>query len=161
MQINLGSFLAKRARLNPDLEAVVEVEHNRRFNYAELDARANRIAKDGFVTIQDRKKDMIISGGENIYPAEIENVLAAHPKLLEAAVIGLPSEKWGETPAAIVVAAGDGSPTTDEVIDFCHEKLASFKVPRVVEFVDEIPRNLSGKILKRVLREQFPGPAPE
>jgi O-succinylbenzoate-CoA ligase len=119
------------------------------------------IDEDGFVTIQDRKKDMIISGGENIYPAEIENVLAAHPKLAEAAVIGLPSEKWGETPAAIVVVAGDVAPTSGEVIDFCREKLAGYKVPSVVEFVDEIPRNLTGKILKRVLREQFPGPAPE
>ncbi len=119
------------------------------------------IDEEGFVTIQDRKKDMIISGGENIYPAEIENVLAAHPKLAEAAVIGLPSEKWGETPAAIVVAAGDAAPTSSEVIDFCHDKLAAYKVPRVVEFVDEIPRNLTGKILKRILRERFPGPAPE
>jgi acyl-CoA synthetase (AMP-forming)/AMP-acid ligase II len=119
------------------------------------------IDEEGFVTIQDRKKDMIISGGENIYPAEIENVLAAHPKLAEAAVIGLPSEKWGETPAAIVVVAGDAAPTSGEVIDFCREKLAGYKVPSVVEFVDEIPRNLTGKILKRVLREQFPGPAPE
>jgi acyl-CoA synthetase (AMP-forming)/AMP-acid ligase II len=119
------------------------------------------IDKDGFVSIQDRKKDMIISGGENIYPAEIENVLAAHPMLAEAAVIGLPSEKWGETPAAIVVVAGDEAPTTDEVIDFCRGKLASYKLPRVVEFIDEIPRNLTGKILKRILREQFPGPAPE
>ncbi len=119
------------------------------------------IDEEGFVTIRDRKKDMIISGGENIYPAEIENVLAAHPKLAEAAVIGLPSEKWGETPAAIVVAAGDAAPTSGEVIDFCHRKLAAYKVPCVVEFVDEIPRNLTGKILKRILREQFPGPAPE
>jgi acyl-CoA synthetase (AMP-forming)/AMP-acid ligase II len=119
------------------------------------------IDEEGFVTIRDRKKDMIISGGENIYPAEIENVLAAHPQLAEAAVIGLPSEKWGETPAAIVVAAGDAVPTSGEVIDFCRDKLAAYKVPCVVEFVDEIPRNLTGKILKRILREQFPGPAPE
>jgi O-succinylbenzoate-CoA ligase len=119
------------------------------------------IDEDDFVTIQDRKKDMIISGGENIYPAEIENVLAAHPQLAESAVIGLPSEKWGETPAAIVVVAGDEVPTSGEVIDFCREKLAGYKVPCVVEFVDEIPRNLTGKILKRVLREQFPGPGPE
>ena len=119
------------------------------------------IDEEGFVYIQDRKKDMIISGGENIYPAEIENVLSAHPKLAEAAVIGLPSEKWGETPVAIVVVAGDESPTTDEVIDFCRGKLASYKLPHAVEFIDEIPRNLTGKILKRILREQFPGPAPE
>jgi O-succinylbenzoate-CoA ligase len=119
------------------------------------------IDNEGFVSIKDRKKDMIISGGENVYPAEIENVLAAHPKLAEAAVIGFTSEKWGETPAAIVVAAGGEAPTTGEVIDFCRGKLAAYKVPCVVEFVDEIPRNPSGKILKPVLREQFPGPAPE
>jgi acyl-CoA synthetase (AMP-forming)/AMP-acid ligase II len=119
------------------------------------------IDEEGFVSIQDRKKDMIISGGENIYPAEIENLLAAHPKLAEAAVIGLPSGKWGEVPAAIVVAADNEAPTTDEVIDFCRGKLASYKLPRVVEFIEEIPRNPTGKILKRVLREQFPGPAPE
>jgi O-succinylbenzoate-CoA ligase len=119
------------------------------------------IDKEGYVYIQDRKKDMIISGGENIYPAEIENVLAAHPKLAEAAVIGLPSEKWGESPAAIVVAAKGESPTADEVLSFCRGKLAAFKLPRSVEFIDEIPRNPTGKILKRILREQFPGPAPE
>jgi len=119
------------------------------------------IDKDGFVYILDRKTDMIISGGENIYPAEVENVLASHPKLAEAAVIGIPSAKWGEVPAAIVVAAGDETPTADDVIGFCRGKLASYKLPVVVELVDEIPRNPSGKILKRILREQFPGPAPE
>jgi acyl-CoA synthetase (AMP-forming)/AMP-acid ligase II len=114
---------------------------------------------DGFVAIQDRIKDMIISGGENVYPAEVENVLMSHPQIVEAAVIGLPSEKWGESPLAIVVRSGD-TLTAADVLEFCRGKLAGYKRPSVVEFVDTIPRNPSGKILKRVLREQFPGPAP-
>jgi O-succinylbenzoate-CoA ligase len=117
------------------------------------------IDKEGFVYIQDRKKDMIISGGENIYPAEIENVLQGHPGIVEAAVIGQPSEKWGESPAAIVVASEENPPTAEEVLEYCSGKLARFKLPRVVEFTDQIPRNPTGKILKRILREQFPGPA--
>ena len=119
------------------------------------------VDKEGFVYIQDRKKDMIISGGENIYPAEIENVLQGHPGILEAAVIGQPSEKWGESPAAIVVANPDAAPTAEEILEYCSGKLARFKLPRVIEFADEIPRNPTGKILKRILREQFPGPAPD
>jgi O-succinylbenzoate-CoA ligase len=119
------------------------------------------VDKEGFVYIRDRKKDMIISGAENIYPAEIENVLAGHPKLLESAVIGVPSQRWGESPAAIVVPKAGETVTPAEVIDFCRGKLASYKVPKLVEFVEQVPRNPTGKILKRVLREQFPGPAPE
>ncbi len=115
--------------------------------------------EDGFVAIQDRIKDMIISGGENVYPAEIEGVLSSHPQVVEAAVIGLPSEKWGESPLAIVVRQ-DTALTAQELLDFCRGRLAGYKRPQAVEFVDEIPRNPSGKILKRVLREQFPGPAP-
>ncbi len=116
--------------------------------------------EEGFVYIQDRIKDMVISGGENVYPAEVENVLMGHPKIAEAGVIGQPSDKWGESCAAIVVKA-DPSLDEDEVREFCNDKLARFKLPRNVYFVDEIPRNPSGKILKRILREQFPGPAPE
>ena len=114
---------------------------------------------DGYVTIQDRIKDMIISGGENVYPAEIEGVLGSHPQISEAAVIGQDSAKWGESPLAIVVRL-DESLTAAEVLEFCRGKLAGFKQPQGVEFVAEIPRNPSGKILKRLLREQFPGPAP-
>ena len=116
---------------------------------------------EGFVYIQDRKKDMIISGGENIYPAEIENVLTGHPSILECAVIGLPSEKWGEVPLAIVALAPGKEATADEIIGYCREKLARFKIPKAVEFSDDIPRNPSGKILKRILRERYPGPAAE
>jgi len=115
--------------------------------------------EDGFVAIQDRMKDMIISGGENVYPAEIEGVLSAHPQIVEAAVIGQASDKWGESPLAVVVR-GDDSLTAEDVLAYCHDRLAGYKRPQAVEFVDEIPRNPSGKILKRVLREQYPGPAP-
>ena len=117
------------------------------------------IDADGYIYIQDRIKDMIISGGENVYPAEIENVIAGMPGVVEAAVIGVPSEKWGESPLAVVVT-GDESMTAQHVLDHCAGKLAAYKQPKMVEFIDVIPRNPTGKVLKRVLREQFPGPAP-
>ncbi|HJN49445.1 MAG: long-chain-fatty-acid--CoA ligase [Pseudomonadales bacterium] len=114
---------------------------------------------DGFVYIQDRIKDMIISGGENVYPAEIENVILSHPEVAEVAVIGQPSERWGESPFALVVRKSELLNDSD-ILKYCDGKLARFKLPKGVAFVDEIPRNPSGKVLKRVLREQFPGPAP-
>lgn len=110
--------------------------------------------EDGFIFIQDRIKDMIISGGENVYPAEIEGVLATHPEVVDAAVIGQPSEKWGESPFAIVVRQGD-SLSPEDVLAYCSKRLARYKQPTRVEFVEQIPRNPSGKILKRILREQF------
>jgi acyl-CoA synthetase (AMP-forming)/AMP-acid ligase II len=109
---------------------------------------------DGFVYIQDRVKDMIISGGENVYPAEIENVLVSMDGITEAAVIGVPSEKWGESPLAVVVKA-DESITAQQVLEYCDGKLARFKLPKLVEFTDVIPRNPTGKVLKRVLRDQY------
>tara|TARA_R110002049_G_scaffold177382_21_gene344580 strand:- start:5905 stop:7464 length:1560 start_codon:yes stop_codon:yes gene_type:complete len=115
---------------------------------------------EGFVTICDRMKDMIISGGENIYPAELENVLAACPDVQEAAVIGVPSKKWGETPLALVVPAAGTSPTSESLKAYCKENLAGYKVPQLYELVESLPRNPSGKLLKPQLREQFPGPAP-
>jgi O-succinylbenzoate-CoA ligase len=113
-----------------------------------------RMDEAGFVYIEDRIKDMIISGGENVYPAEIEGVIARHPKVLEVGVIGQPDDNWGESPAAIVVKKHE-SLTAEELIEFCQDKLARFKQPKAVHFIDEIPRNPSGKILKRVLRERF------
>jgi acyl-CoA synthetase (AMP-forming)/AMP-acid ligase II len=115
---------------------------------------------DGFVYIRDRIKDMIISGGENIYPAEIEDVLLAHPRIADVAVIGMPSAKWGEAPLAVVVAA-DAGLDEQTVLAHCQGKLARFKQPRRAVFTDTIPRNPTGKALKRVLREQFPLDAPE
>ncbi len=116
--------------------------------------------KEGFVTVCDRMKDMIISGGENIYPAELENILAACPDVQEAAVIGIASQKWGETPLALIVAAPGASPTTESLKAYCRENLASYKVPQLYELVENLPRNPSGKLLKPELRKQFPAPAP-
>lgn len=114
---------------------------------------------EGFVSIADRMKDMVISGGENVYPAEIEAVLMTHEHVSEAAVIGQDSAKWGESPFAIVVRS-DAQLSEADVLNYCQGKLAAFKQPKGVVFIDEIPRNPSGKILKRLLRKQFPGPAP-
>jgi acyl-CoA synthetase (AMP-forming)/AMP-acid ligase II len=119
------------------------------------------IDAEGFVYIQDRKKDMIISGGENVYPAEIENVILTCPGVSDVAVIGQPSAKWGESPLAVVVAKEPGRLGAADVIAHTQGKLARYKQPRAVEFIDVIPRNPSGKVLKRLLRERFPGPAPE
>ncbi len=113
---------------------------------------------DGYIYIQDRIKDMIISGGENVYPAEVENVLMGYDRITEVAVIGQPSARWGESPFAIVVRK-DAALREQDVIEFCRGRLAGFKQPRGVAFVAEIPRNPSGKVLKRILRDRFPGPA--
>jgi acyl-CoA synthetase (AMP-forming)/AMP-acid ligase II len=110
---------------------------------------------EGYLFIVDRKKDMIISGGENIYPAEIENVLYLMPEILEAAVVGVPDKKWGATVKAIVVLKEGYHVTEKDVIDFCKRNLAGYKKPASVDFVPELPKNASGKILKRVLREKY------
>lgn len=112
--------------------------------------------EDGYVYTIDRIKDMPILADENVYLAEIENVILAHPSVAEVAVIGQPSDRWGESPLAVVVRA-DGALDAEGILDHCDGKLATFKVPKSVEFVDEIPRNPAGKVLKRILREQFPG----
>ena len=116
------------------------------------------IDDEGFIYIQDRIKDMIISGGENVYPAEIENVILALPGVTEVAVIGQPSEKWGESPFAIVVKNEEEVSEAD-ILNHCDGKLARFKLPKGAAFIDVIPRNANGKVLKRELRLQFPGPA--
>ncbi len=108
---------------------------------------------DGYVYIVDRLKDMIISGGENIAGSEVERVLDEHPEVLEVAVVGRPHERWGEVPVAHVVARPGTSPSAEELIEHCREQLARFKVPAAIEFLDTLPRNPSGKVLKRELRE--------
>ncbi len=112
-----------------------------------------RIDAEGFIYIVDRKKDMIISGGENIYPAEVEDVLFRHPAIADVAVIGVPHEKWGEVPKAIVVTRPGARLAAPDVIAFCEGKLARYKIPRSVAFADVLPRNAAGKVLKRVLRD--------
>lgn len=116
---------------------------------------AGYLDSDGYCYIFDRVKDMIVSGGENIYPAEVENVLMAHPAITDVAVIGVPDEKWGEVPMAIIVRKKDVAVDEKEIIDFARTKLASFKCPKSVVWVDALPRNPSGKILKKDLRAPY------
>jgi fatty-acyl-CoA synthase len=111
--------------------------------------------EEGYVTIVDRKKDMILTGGENVYSTEIENVLYMHPAILEAAVVGAPHETWGEIVKAIVVLKEGIEATEEEIIAFCKERLARYKAPKSVEFYPELPKTGSGKIAKRKLREQY------
>ena len=113
------------------------------------------IDDDGYLFIVDRKKDMIVSGALNIYPAEIENVLYQHPDVLECAVIGIPDDIWGEAVKAVVVSKSGAKLSEEEVIEFCRGKIAPFKRPRSVDFAEKLPRNVSGKILKRALRELY------
>jgi acyl-CoA synthetase (AMP-forming)/AMP-acid ligase II len=110
---------------------------------------------DGYLFLRDRLKDTIISGGENIYPAEVEDALQWHPDVAEVAVIGVPDEKWGESPRAVVVRVENSTVTGDELIQFTRGRLASYKCPPAVDFVDALPRNATGKILHRVLREPY------
>jgi HIP---CoA ligase len=111
-----------------------------------------RLDERGYLTITDRLKDMYICGGFNVYPAEVEQALARHPKVAESAVIGVPDERLGEVGKAFVVPRPGAEPSAAELIEFCRERLANFKVPRQVEFRIDLPRNPSGKALKRVLR---------
>ena len=107
---------------------------------------------DGYLFIDDRKKDMIISGGENIASPEVERVLYQHPAVLEAAVVGVPDTRWGEVPKAVVVLRQGAVADEGELISFCQQRLARFKVPKYVQFVAQLPRTASGKVLKRDLR---------
>jgi fatty-acyl-CoA synthase len=118
---------------------------------------AARQDEEGFVYIVDRWKDMYISGGENVYPAEVENVLFQLPQVADAAIIGVPNERWGEVGMAIIVCKPEQSLEQGDVIRHCLGRLAKFKVPQSVVFVEALPRNATGKVLKRVLRVQFVG----
>jgi len=116
---------------------------------------AGYVDADGYFYVHDRVKDMIVSGGENVYPAELENVLMSHPGVADVAVIGVPSERWGETPLAMVVRAAGSEVTEAELIAFCRERLAGFKIPSGVAWLETLPRNPSGKVLKKDLREPY------
>lgn len=113
------------------------------------------IDEDGYVLIMDRRKDMILSGGENVSSLEVEKVLVAHPDIYEAAVIPVPDERWGEVPKAIVVLKPGASATELELIDFCRARLAHYKCPKSVEFVEALPKTGTGKLLKRELRKKY------
>jgi len=116
---------------------------------------AGYLDAEGYLYICDRIKDMIVSGGENVYPREIENVLLDHPDIVDAAVIGIPDETYGETVLAFIVRAADSGITAEDVAAHCRAYLAGYKLPRAIEFVDTLPRNTSGKILKRELRAPY------
>jgi fatty-acyl-CoA synthase len=115
-----------------------------------------RVDDEGFLYVVDRKKDMIISGGENIYCAEVENVLAGHPSVADVAVIGVPHDKWGETPVAVVVAADAAAPPSlDDLVEWSRDRLASYKKPTVLIVLEELPRNAAGKVVKHDLRARY------
>lgn len=113
------------------------------------------VDKEGYIYIQDRVKDMIVSGGENIYPREVEEVLFKHEAVADAAVIGVPHDQWGETVKAIVVLREGQTATEEEIMEFCRDKLGGYKRPRSVDFVNSLPRNPTGKVLKKDLREPY------
>ena len=124
-----------------------------------------RIDDDGLLTVVDRLKDVIVSGGENVASREVEAVLHSHPGVADVAVVGLPDPRWGERVAAVVVRRDGDAVTAEELVTLARSHLAGFKVPRVVEFVDVLPRNAAGKVLKQQLRDQLggeagPGPQP-
>ncbi|MEO5651601.1 MAG: long-chain-fatty-acid--CoA ligase [Marmoricola sp.] len=134
----------------PDATAEV-ITHDGWFRTGDM----GKVDEEGFVFVQDRLKDMIISGGENIYSPEIERVLAEHPAVMEVAIIGVPDDRWGESVKAVVALKPDASATEDELIAHCAEHLAKFKCPKSVDVVEALPRNPTGKILKRDLRKPY------
>jgi long-chain acyl-CoA synthetase len=114
--------------------------------------------QDDYLFLCDRKSDMIISGGVNIYPAEIENVLLTHPKVADAAVFGIPNSDWGEEVKAVIEPAPDveeNAALVAEILAFCQDKLAKYKTPRSIDFTDEMPRDPNGKLYKRKLRDPY------
>jgi len=130
-------------------EATAEAYHDGWVTVGDLVRRDD----EGYIYIVDRKKDMVISGGVNIYPREIEEVLFTHPAIREAAIIGVPDEKWGERLKAFVVIEGDAQLDVDNIIEFCDGRISRIKTPRDIEFIDAIPRNANGKVLKTELRK--------
>jgi acyl-CoA synthetase (AMP-forming)/AMP-acid ligase II len=114
-----------------------------------------RVDEEGFQYLAVRRTDLIVSGGENIYPAEVERILLMHPKVKDAAVIGVKDKEWGERVTAVVVPTEGEKPTEEEILAFCRERLAGYKRPRRVVFVQELPKNQLGKVLYKELRSRF------
>jgi acyl-CoA synthetase (AMP-forming)/AMP-acid ligase II len=132
-------------------EATAEVMRNGWFHSGD----AGYMDEEGFIFIKDRIKDMIVSGSENVYPAEVEAIIAGHTDIIEVAVIGIPDPKWGETVKAVVVKRQSSTLTEATLIEWLRDKMAGYKRPRSINFVDKLPRNASGKLLKRTLREPY------
>ena len=116
---------------------------------------AGYVDAEGYLYLKDRIKDMVVSGGENIYPVEVENAIAHHPAVVDVAVIGVPNEKYGESLLAFVVLADGASMSVADMVKFCRDKIAGYKIPRQLEIIAELPRNPSGKILKKELRKPY------
>ena len=116
---------------------------------------AGYLDDEGYLFIHDRIKDMIVSGGENVYPAEVENALFSHPAIADVAVIGVPDEKWGEAVKAVVVLKPGATANQDDIISHARKHIAGYKVPKSVDFTDALPRNPTGKLLKRELRAPY------
>jgi fatty-acyl-CoA synthase len=146
-----GPTVFKGYHNNP--KATAEIFEDAWFHSGDLVRRD----EEGYIYVVDRKKDMFISGGENIYPAEVERVIATHPAVAEVSVIGVPHEKWGETPKALVVPNEGERLTKGGVVQHCREHLAGYKKPTYVAFVDELPRNAAGKVLRRELKRLHGG----
>ena len=134
-----------------DPDKTEEVMLNERFHSGDIGI----LDEDNFITIVDRKKDMIKTGGENVPSREVEEVIYQHPNVSEVAVVGLPHEKWVEAVTAFIVPKDLENITADEIKDICQKNLASFKVPKDFIFIDELPKNPSGKLLKKNIRDQY------
>ena len=117
--------------------------------------------EDGYYYLADRKSNMIISGGENVYPSEVEALVCSHPKVRDAAVIGVPHERWGEAVHAVIILHEGTTATENEIVDWCKDKIAGYKRPRSISFVvdSEMPRTATGKIQHRILRDRYAGSA--
>ena len=136
----------------------VKTAESLRDDYCSVGDMARR-DEHGFIHLVDRKSNMIISGGENIYPSEIENILGRYPDVIDVAVVGVPHEKWGETVHAVIVMREGAQATQADVLEWCRDKMAGYKRPRAISFMTEaeMPRTATGKILHRVLRERLGG----
>ena len=149
-----GPGLMTRYHNRPDLTAdsIWRDERGRSFFRT---GDIGRFDEDGFLTILDRKKDMIISGGFNVFPADIEEVVSQHPAVMDVTVIGIPHDKWGETPLALVIPHDGATASPGEIRDWANTKLSKTQAVADVEFRDDFPRNALGKVLKRFLREPY------
>jgi len=114
-----------------------------------------KLDEGGYLYFLDRKKDLIKTGGENVYPQEVENVLNRHPAIAEVTVIGLPDPEWGEAVTAVIVSNDGNALPLEEIKTFCRGNIAGYKIPKIVKMVDKIPKNETGKVIKRELRERF------
>jgi long-chain acyl-CoA synthetase len=119
------------------------------------------VDEEGYLFLTDRIKDMVVSGGENVYPVEVEEALAQHPDVVDVAVIGVPDDRWGERVMALIVRAPGSAVTAEELVAFARERLAGYKLPRSFDFVADLPRTPAGKVLKRDLRARYAAVSPD